>query len=108
MVFPKWSMEPSWLVVVAQWAPRYIAPILRLKGAGKTIANVYASGSLALNLQVKRVRAWASGATAKSKRVGEPVRAMPRDAFVYFDNDAKVCAPLDAQSQMKMAAKLRS
>lgn len=51
-----------------------------------------------------RVRAWATGKRAKGERVGAPGRAVPRDVFVYFDNDAKVRAPVDAQSLMAKIA----
>lgn len=78
----------------------------RLHGSEKLYASGYTPK--ALNVWAKRVHAWASGGIAKGERVGEPGRAMPRDVFVYLDNDAKVRAPFDAQSLMKKVAKLRS
>ena len=46
-----------------------------------------------------RLRAWTCGAEPEDARriVGRPAaRAKRRDAYVHFDNDAKVRAPFDA------------
>jgi uncharacterized protein YecE (DUF72 family) len=64
---------------------------------------LYASGydEPALRLWARTVAAWATGATATDPKalIGKPVAdGRKRDVFVYFDNDAKVCAPFDAQS----------
>lgn len=66
--------------------------------------ELYTSGydDEALDRWAARVRAWAEGREPTDlKRVGKsrtPRRA--RDVFVYFDNDAKVRAPFDAQGLM--------
>lgn len=73
--------------------------------------ELYASGydDAALDIWADRVAAWAQGteprdATRVMKKAG-PSRAT-RDVFVYFDNDAKVRAPLDAQGLIKRVEKL--
>jgi uncharacterized protein YecE (DUF72 family) len=70
---------------------------LRLHGA----EELYASGydSVALDRWAAKLRAWLAGREPPAAaRVGS--RAAPRlpgrDAFVFFDNDAKVHAPFDA------------
>lgn len=69
----------------------------RLHGA----AELYASGydEPALDLWAERVRRWAAGRESeKVQRVGPPARARrSRDAYIFFDNDAKVRAPVDAR-----------
>jgi uncharacterized protein YecE (DUF72 family) len=60
----------------------------------------------ALDLWADRVAAWAAGTTAshlaKDRRACETeAHAHPRDVYVYFDNDAKVRAPFDAQMLQK-------
>jgi uncharacterized protein YecE (DUF72 family) len=64
---------------------------------------LYASGydEPAIRVWARRVAAWARGAEpAGAKRViDKPApRRAARDVFVYFDNDAKVRAPYDAQA----------
>jgi uncharacterized protein YecE (DUF72 family) len=71
----------------------------RLHGSEKLYTSGYTAK--ALDKWAARVRAWATGKKAQGERVGPPGRAIPRDVFVYFDNDAKVRAPFDAQSLMK-------
>jgi uncharacterized protein YecE (DUF72 family) len=77
--------------------------------------ELYASGyeEQALEVWADRVVAWATGASAP---LGGPARrtcdteahAAPRDVYVYFDNDAKVRAPFDAQSlQRKVDQRLQ-
>jgi len=64
---------------------------------------LYASGydETAINIWARRVVDWAQG---REPSDGERILAKPahkrakRDVFVYFDNDAKVRAPFDAQS----------
>ena len=63
---------------------------------------LYASGydDPALDAWSERVHAWRTGAEpAQAERVIErpAPRRRARDMFVYFDNDAKVRAPFDAQ-----------
>jgi uncharacterized protein YecE (DUF72 family) len=70
---------------------------LRLHGKGEIYAGGYDDSSL--DDWAVRLRAWTCGAEpADAKRIlGRPApRARRRDAYVYFDNDAKVRAPFDA------------
>jgi uncharacterized protein YecE (DUF72 family) len=77
--------------------------------------ELYVSGydERALDRWGARVRAWARGAEPRDAyRVSPPTRprARGRDVYVYFDNDAKVRAPADAQSLLRRipgALKLR-
>ena len=67
---------------------------------------LYASGydDAALDVWAERVAAWARGSepTDAEHASKEPARKLPaRDVYVYFDNDAKVRAPVDAQGLMK-------
>jgi uncharacterized protein YecE (DUF72 family) len=69
-------------------------------------AELYVSGydEEALDQWGRRVRTWARGAEPR-----EPHRVLPpsppdpqgRDVYLYFDNDAKVRAPADAQSLVR-------
>jgi len=70
----------------------------RLHGSEKLYVSGYTPK--AISEWAGRVQAWTSGKKAKGERVGPGGRAVPRDVFVYFDNDAKVRAPADAQSLM--------
>jgi uncharacterized protein YecE (DUF72 family) len=83
----------------------------RLHGSEELYTSGY--GSEALDIWADRVAAWATGGCAT---LGGPARrackteahAHPRDVYVYFDNDAKVHAPFDAQAlQMKVNERLR-
>ncbi|MEX1181900.1 MAG: DUF72 domain-containing protein [Gemmatimonadota bacterium] len=73
---------------------------LRLHGAEELYASGYTTP--ALGDWADRVRAWSAGREpANAHRVGAPAPATQRghdgrDAFVFFDNDAKVHAPFDA------------
>jgi uncharacterized protein YecE (DUF72 family) len=70
---------------------------VRLHGDEKLYESGY--GAAALRRWSERVRAWsAGGEPGDARRVGpaRASRASGRDVFVYFDNDAKVCAPYDA------------
>ena len=64
--------------------------------------QLYASGyeSEALNVWAKRIVAWAQGRELDhdDRAHHQPARRAPRDVFIYFDNDAKVRAPFDAQA----------
>ena len=73
--------------------------------------QLYASGydDRALDAWAERVVAWASGAEPKDavRVISKPGPKMAaRDVFVYFDNDAKVRAPFDAQGLMARIEKL--
>ena len=74
---------------------------LRLHGS----EALYASGydDAALDDWARRIRAWtAGGEPVDAERVGG--KAAPRkrrDVFVYFDNDLKVRAPVDARTLME-------
>ena len=64
---------------------------------------LYASGyrESVLRSWTRRITAWATGEAVNDQRllIAKPVAdGRKRDVFVYFDNDAKVRAPLDAQS----------
>jgi uncharacterized protein YecE (DUF72 family) len=61
--------------------------------------ELYASGydDAALDEWATRVVAWARGSEpADAERIGGTAPRRPRDVFVYFDNDMKVRAPVDA------------
>jgi len=74
---------------------------VRLHGSEELYASGYESD--ALDLWADRILAWAAGENAP---LGGPARraysstaaCLPRDVYVYFDNDAKVRAPFDAQA----------
>jgi uncharacterized protein YecE (DUF72 family) len=62
-------------------------------------------GRAALERWAERIRAWSSGEEpAGVCRVWRPapVRRRGRDVYVYFDNDAKVHAPYDAQALRRL------
>ena len=72
---------------------------------------LYASGydDAEMDKWAERVVAWAHGneptdATRIIQKAGPKRKA--RDVFVYFDNDAKVRAPFDAQALMKRVQRL--
>jgi uncharacterized protein YecE (DUF72 family) len=73
--------------------------------------ELYASGydDKSLDLWATRVAAWARGrepADARCVTKHQGPKRKARDVFVYFDNDAKVRAPFDAQGLMKRVSKL--
>jgi uncharacterized protein YecE (DUF72 family) len=73
--------------------------------------QLYASGydKKALDAWAARVAAWARGKEAPSgDRVAPPARKMcaSREVFVYFDNDAKVRAPVDARGLIARVTRL--
>ena len=79
----------------------------RLHGSKILYASGY--GKKDLDVWAQRVAAWASGAEpANAERVGD--RPLPkqtvRDVYVYFDNDAKVRAPFDAQALIARVSEL--
>jgi len=70
---------------------------LRLHGTGQIYAGGYSSEQL--EWWARRIEAWTCGAEPPDARriVDRPARRRGRrDAYVYFDNDAKVRAPFDA------------
>lgn len=78
----------------------------RLHGAEQLYASGYDAPAIAR--WAKRVAAWAQGQDAPdgkraSRRPARP--RMRRDVFVYFDNDAKVRAPFDAQALVARLAR---
>lgn len=83
----------------------------RLHGSEELYASGYESD--ALDLWADRVAAWATGTAVPEHAAGRRACdaehvAMPRDVYVYFDNDAKVRAPFDAQAlQAKVNERLR-
>jgi uncharacterized protein YecE (DUF72 family) len=79
----------------------------RLHGSEKVYANGY--DETGLDAWTKRVVAWAQGKEpTDAERVANKagVKRGARDVFVYFDNDLKVKAPVDAQGLMKRVDKL--
>ena len=73
--------------------------------------ELYASGydSPALDAWAARVTAWAGGREPQdAELIGPPARPRSRDVFVYFDNDAKVRAPVDATALAERVTALLS
>jgi len=72
---------------------------IRLHGSRELYASGYDDDELAR--WTRRIRMWSGGGEPRdAKRVGTKVKALRstrRDVFVYFDNDAKVFAPFNAQ-----------
>jgi uncharacterized protein YecE (DUF72 family) len=73
---------------------------LRLHGSEELYASGY-SGE-ALDHWAARIKLWARGLEPNDARLIAPEtrtsRHNARDVYVYFDNDAKVRAPVDARS----------
>jgi len=76
----------------------------RLHGSEQLYASGY--GDDALDVWSKRIRAWAAGGDAEGPRASgqRAAKRKSRDVYVYFDNDAKVRAPFDAQALMRKLA----
>lgn len=77
---------------------------LRLHGDAELYVSGY--GDQALDHWAARVRAWSLGkqpADARTVSTSAPPARRSRDVYCYFDNDAKVQAPFDAQG---LAARL--
>ena len=73
--------------------------------------QLYASGydREALDQWAARVASWARGEQpADAKQIIKPGKSQmqPRDVFIYFDNDAKVRAPFDAQGLMARVSEI--
>ncbi len=79
----------------------------RLHGSEELYASGYDGKSL--NQWAARVAAWARGGeppdAERASNEPAPKRAA-RDVYVYFDNDAKVRAPVDAQGLIDRVANL--
>jgi uncharacterized protein YecE (DUF72 family) len=73
---------------------------LRLHGSEELYASGYSEE--ALDHWASRIKLWARGLLPNDARLIAPEQKAPprtaRDVFVYFDNDAKVRAPVDARS----------
>ena len=77
---------------------------VRLHGSSELYTSQY--GDQDLDIWAARIRAWACGEEAQGEHAGPPAPARPRDVYVYFDNDAKVYAPVDAQALTRKMEKL--
>ena len=75
----------------------------RLHGSTQLYASGY--GPKALAKWAARIRAWAQGHEAEGDHAGSAAPKRARDVYVYFDNDAKVRAPFDAQALMRLISK---
>jgi uncharacterized protein YecE (DUF72 family) len=72
---------------------------LRLHGSEELYASGYSDE--ALDWWAARIATWSAGGEANDARLIDPdnrPRRQPRAVYVYFDNDAKVRAPFDAQA----------
>jgi uncharacterized protein YecE (DUF72 family) len=70
-------------------------------------AELYASGytDKALDRWSERIRGWQAGASPRTEyTIASPAPVRPREVFVYFDNDVKVHAPMDAISLARRLA----
>jgi uncharacterized protein YecE (DUF72 family) len=77
----------------------------RLHGAEELYASGYSNS--ALEKWADRIRKWRIGKQPRDARLvtaRTETRPGRRDVFVYFDNDAKVHAPLDAKKLEKCLA----
>ena len=71
---------------------------MRLHGAQELYASGYSDAELD---RWARIAAWRAGEQPAEPQLIDPQRhppRRPRDVYVYFDNDAKVRAPFDAQA----------
>jgi uncharacterized protein YecE (DUF72 family) len=72
---------------------------LRLHGSEELYASGYSDE--ALDHWAARIKLWAAGREPNdARRIGpeaDPTGQVPRDVYAYFDNDAKVRAPVDAR-----------
>jgi len=73
---------------------------LRLHGSEELYASGYSD--TALDHWAARIKLWAAGCEPNDPRLiapeADPARRVSRDVYAYFDNDAKVRAPVDARS----------
>lgn len=72
---------------------------VRLHGSEQLYASGY--GPRALEKWADRIHSWQTGSEANGEHAGPPAAKRRRDVYVYFDNDAKVRAPFDAQALIK-------
>jgi uncharacterized protein YecE (DUF72 family) len=78
---------------------------LRLHGSEQLYFSGYETD--AIEIWAKRVVAFANGEAAEGRYAGVPKGdGRPRDVYVYFDNDAKVRAPVDAQALERRVSEL--
>jgi uncharacterized protein YecE (DUF72 family) len=77
---------------------------VRLHGDEELYVSGYDDDSL--NFWSKRIELWKRGLEPQDRLTitDEPAAKMDRDIYVYFDNDAKVRAPVDAQSLIRKIA----
>lgn len=78
----------------------------RLHGSEELYASGYTDEALAT--WAARLEAWARGDDSPDGRFAQTERRakpIPRDVYVYFDNDAKVRAPADAKTLRGLLAK---
>jgi uncharacterized protein YecE (DUF72 family) len=75
---------------------------IRLHGSEELYASAYDESALVR--WASRIAAWAEGRTPSGLQLIDPATPPPmaRDVYVYFDNDAKVHAPVDAQALRKL------
>ncbi len=79
---------------------------VRLHGSEQLYSSGYEAE--AIDIWAQRVVAFASGKLAEGRYAGEAkADGRARDVFVYFDNDAKVRAPYDAQALQARVDQLR-
>lgn len=89
----------------------------RLHGSEELYASGY--GDAALDTWAERVARWARGQEADDEPPGSrlhghhastvaPKKRATRDVYVYFDNDAKVHAPFDAQALRERVKRLQA
>ncbi len=73
----------------------------RLHGSEELYVSAY--GDAALGVWANRIVAWVTGKQTEGRRACETCEEeRPRDVYVYFDNDAKVHAPFDAERLQQM------
>jgi len=81
---------------------------LRLHGSEELYASGYSDE--ALDHWAARIKLWAEGLEPNDARRAapddDPPKKIPRDVYAYFDNDAKVRAPVDARSLRERVARL--
>jgi len=79
----------------------------RLHGSEQLYASGYEAD--AIEVWARRVAAWSRGGEVTDGKRAHPkpgTKRATRDVYVYFDNDAKVRAPFDAQSLRKKVEEL--
>jgi uncharacterized protein YecE (DUF72 family) len=70
---------------------------VRLHGGPELYVSGYTDE--ALDTWAQRIRGWQAGESPRTEHtITRPAPMRPREVFVYFDNDAKVHAPVDAIS----------